>query len=161
MKYQLLASVLICSIASLPSAPNNLNSPYNGETLDLGDGFDNFDNFDNFDSFGSSMEDPYSDFGSPSQYDQESLYEQNDLNYEDSIDGAPTANQGPQVDTNEELANLFQQIESLNSLIEDGGDNLDTLGAIKSTAKGIWKGAQKFYRSPAGQVTREVIKTII
>jgi hypothetical protein len=161
MKYQLLTSILICSIASLPATPNNLNSPYNGETLDLGDSFDSFDSFDNFDNFGSSMEDSYSDFGSPSQYNQESLYEQNDLSYEDSIDGGPAPNQEPQVNSNEVLADLFQQIESLNSLIEDGGDNLDKWGSVKSTAKGIWKGAQKFYHSPAGQVTREVIKTII
>jgi hypothetical protein len=107
------------------------------------------------------MEDSYSNFGSSSQYNQENLYEQNDLSYENSIDGAPTANQEPQVNGNEVLANLFQQIESLNSLIEDGSDNLDKWGSAKSTAKGIWKGAQKFYRSPAGQVTREVVKTII
>ncbi|KXN69797.1 hypothetical protein CONCODRAFT_7743 [Conidiobolus coronatus NRRL 28638] len=96
MKYRLLTCILICSIASLPPASNGLTSVSNGKNLNLRS---------NLDNFSSSIEDSYSYFGSPSQFNQEGSYDQNNLRYEDGIDTTPTSQE---------------------RRVKDGGDSLDT-----------------------------------
>ncbi|KXN67912.1 hypothetical protein CONCODRAFT_9946 [Conidiobolus coronatus NRRL 28638] len=62
---------------------------------------------------------------------------------------------------NSELGDLFQQIEELNNIVETEGDNVDALNNFKTTAKGVFQGVKKFYHSPAGQKTRDVVKVLL
>jgi hypothetical protein len=66
-----------------------------------------------------------------------------------------------QLSESSELGDLFQQIEALNSIVETEGDNLDAMKNFKTTAKGVFHGVKKFYNSPAGQKTRDVVKVLI
>ncbi|KXN64941.1 hypothetical protein CONCODRAFT_13662 [Conidiobolus coronatus NRRL 28638] len=70
-------------------------------------------------------------------------------------------NQISQFSGNSELGDLFQQIEELNNIVEAEGDNVDALDNFKTTAKGVFQGVKKFYHSPAGQKTRDVVKVLL
>ncbi|KXN64904.1 hypothetical protein CONCODRAFT_13720 [Conidiobolus coronatus NRRL 28638] len=70
-------------------------------------------------------------------------------------------NQNPQHTRNSELGDLFQQIEALNNIVETEGDSLDSLSTFKTTAKAVFEGAKKFYNSPAGQKTRDVVRVLL
>jgi hypothetical protein len=60
-----------------------------------------------------------------------------------------------------DLANLFTQIEELNSLLEEGGDNFDLWGGSKKAAKGIYEGAKKVINSPVGKVAVGAAKILL
>ncbi|KXN66105.1 hypothetical protein CONCODRAFT_12122 [Conidiobolus coronatus NRRL 28638] len=115
MKFQLLATVLIASVASNPiAAANKQNSVVHRPLY---------------------ADDTISNFGSSDQYDSAD-YEVSQLGEEDSLE-----EQNLEYENN--LTELFTQIEGLNSLLEEGGDNFDLWGTIKSAAKGIWGVAKK------------------
>jgi hypothetical protein len=115
MKSQLLASVLIASIASNPiGTANNQNSIAHNPLYAS----------NNFGSAESSDQYNYENYET-SQFGQEDSLEEQNLEYQNN------------------LTDLFTQIEELNSLLEEGGDNFDLWGTIKSAAGGIWNAAKK------------------
>jgi hypothetical protein len=153
MKFQLLASVLIASIASNPiGTANNQNSiarkvSYSGNSIN---------------KYGSPTRYNSPNYASKQPNQQQRLPSQNRPKYRVNASKAPTSNQRPrQVTKNPELTNLFQQIESLNNIVEAEGDSLDNWKNFKTKAKGVFDGAKKFYNSPAGQKTREVVKVLL
>jgi hypothetical protein len=115
MKFQLLTTVLIASIASNPvRSIGNQNSITHRPLYSNGDS---------------------SNFGSSDQYDSAD-YEVGQFGQEDSLEEQNLEYQN-------DLTDLFTRIEELNSLLEEGGDNFDLWGTIKSAAGGIWKVAKK------------------
>jgi hypothetical protein len=82
--------------------------------------------------------------------------------FTDRLPTQPINNQIPdQLSESAELGDLFQQIEELNSIAETEGDNLNAMNNFKTTAKSVFRGVKKFYSSPAGQKTRDVVKVLL
>ncbi|KXN66233.1 hypothetical protein CONCODRAFT_11974 [Conidiobolus coronatus NRRL 28638] len=131
MKFQLLATLLIASVASNKFSP-------------AGKGF-------------LIVRKPaypagsISNFGSSDQYNSAD-YEVSQLGQEDSLEEQNLEYQN-------DLVDLFNQIEELNSFIE-GGDNFN-MGSLKTTAKKVWNGAKKVYNSPVGQAAVGVAKVLL
>jgi hypothetical protein len=134
MKYQLLTTVLIASIASNP-----LNSVGKKNLIAHRPLYSNV---------------ATSNFGSSDQYDSAD-YEVGQFGQEDSLEEQNLEYQN-------DLSDLFTQIEELGSLLEEGGgDNFDLKGNLKKSAKGIWEGAKKVYKSPVGQAALGVAKILL
>ncbi|KXN64768.1 hypothetical protein CONCODRAFT_13959 [Conidiobolus coronatus NRRL 28638] len=132
MKFQLLATLLIASVASNPI--RSFKKPYPTVRKPLY-------------SVGA-----ISNFGSSDQYNSEN-YEASQLSEEDSLEEQNLEYQN-------DLADLFNQIEELNSIVEEGGDNFN-MGSLKNTAKKVWNGAKKVYNSPVGQAAVGVAKVLL
>jgi hypothetical protein len=133
MKFQLLTSILIASIASnLITAARNQNSIIDKPLYSNSD----------ISSLGSSNQYSSGNYET-SQFGQEDSLEEQNLEYHN------------------DLTSLFTQIEELNSLLEEGGDNFDLWGTLKSTAKGIYEGAKKVINSPVGKVAVGAAKILL
>ncbi|KXN69080.1 hypothetical protein CONCODRAFT_8567 [Conidiobolus coronatus NRRL 28638] len=131
MKFQLLTAFLIASVAS--NKFSSVNKPYHivrKPAYPAG---------------------AVSNFGSSDQYNSEN-YEVGQLSEEDSLEEQNLEYQN-------DLADLFTQIEELNSIVEEG-DNFN-MGSLKNTAKKVWNGAKKVYNSPVGQAAVGVAKVLL
>ncbi|KXN64620.1 hypothetical protein CONCODRAFT_14208 [Conidiobolus coronatus NRRL 28638] len=104
MKLQLLTCVLISSISSNPIRSSNKQNFVVHRHLYSDDSIRNFESSDQYNSRSYKV----------SQLGEEDSLEEQNLEYENS------------------LTNLFTQIEELNSLLEEGGDNFDIWGSLKS-----------------------------
>ncbi|KXN66103.1 hypothetical protein CONCODRAFT_12120 [Conidiobolus coronatus NRRL 28638] len=153
MKFQLLATFLIASIASNPiGSTNKPNSMIRKPSYST----------NGINKLGSTTQYNSQKYVSKQPNQQQRLPSQYKLRTKIGVNAAPTSNQRPRkVSKNPELENLFQQIEELNSIVETEGDNLDAMKTFKTKAKSVFNGAKKFYNSPAGQKTREVVKVLL